>query len=275
MLKRILRIVVCIVVMLLPFWPITEHFFPVVDNANFLYYSLTCFFLFLAALTVAIFLGKYATVFTARKKLMPATWLFFILGFSAMFALHMGAPASGPDLLTLKGIEQVRYGMLLLSVLLFAAGCFILLHAIPVKTSLNAYLFTGFLAIVTIVNCWDNISSLMLGAQLISWVESGKNPVDFFLDLDHHIEWRFFARVSLYVVGIWIGIFLWRSGIFKIWQTVLLALFCITGISFCILFIIKGFDYYFPFMVPAVALAPIYWIGIALLSKTNNAGKQQ
>lgn len=275
MLKRILLITASIVLMLLPFWPLTEHLFPIVDNTNFGYYSLTCLAIFLVAVTLALLLRKYAIPAKADKKLLPATCLFFVLGFSAMFALHLGAPALGPDLLALKTIEQARYGMLLLSVLGFAGGCFMLLRSVPIKTSLNAYLFTGFLTIVTIANCWDNISSLMLGSQLTSWVENGKNPVDFFIDLDHHIHWRFFARVSLYITAIWISLFLWKSGLFKIWQTVLLTLFCLTGVGFCILFIINGFDYYFPFMVPAIALAPVYWIGVTLLSKPNYAGKQQ
>ena len=55
----------------------------------------------------------------------------------------------------------------------------------------------------------------------------------------------------------------------------MLALLYVTDISFCILFIINGFDHYFPFMVPAIALAPVYWIGITLLSKPNYAGKRQ
>lgn len=275
MFKKILVILLCIVLMLLPFWPITEHFFPVVNNANFLSYCLTCTGIFLVAATVAICLHKYTTAVTADKKLLAVSCLFFVAGFPAMFALHLGAPALGPELLTLKGIEQVRYSMLLLSLILFAAGCFMLLQAIAVKTALHAYLFTGFLTIVTLLNCWDNISSLTLGSQLTSWVAAGKNPVDYFIHLDHHIYWRFFARVSLYVIAIWMSILLLKAGMLKRWQALLLSLFCCTGIGFCILFIIKGFEYYFPFMIPAIVLAPLYWTGIALLSKPGDTSKQQ
>lgn len=267
MTKKIVTVVVSIVLMLLPFYPIMENFFPVVDNTNFVLYSFCCFVVFLLAVVLAKIVYKITPWGLKSKNLLWSASLLFVTGFTAMFALHLGAPKTDAGLLDFLLIERVRYGMLLLSVLFFAAAWFLLIRPFVTQYPVSIALFISFLSITFIINIWDNFSSFMLGSHLTTWVDSGKNSTDFFLLLDHHMYWRIFARISLYVVTAWGCILLVKNNIVRVWQTVLLVLFCLTGISFCVVFLLKGFAYYFPFMIPAIALAPAYWTGIALLNR--------
>lgn len=256
----VLRILATAMVIVLPFWPITEHVFPPetqVNNQTFVTYILLCLVIVLAGVIL---------LFALKKRNSPAGWLLVAIGMVALFPLHLGPPREGAQLLAFSAIEKFRYGMLLLAVvLLFMAGLTLTAGA---KITL-ARLFIVLLSVTVLLNIWDNFSSFMLSDHVQQWVATGKPAGDFFKQFNFHEGWRAAARISLYGCAVCMAFILLRKKEIALWPCIALTMFCLAGISFCILCIVKGFDYYFPFMVPAIALAPAYWIGVALLSNKN------
>ena len=252
-----LLIIATIVLLLLPFSPITENFFPPenqVDEQTFFKYILLC---------LGIIVIGFGLIYFLKKTNLISGWLLFAIGMTAIFPLHLGPPREDAQLLTFSSIEKFRYGMLLISVLLLVLGGLKILGG--EKTTLVKITIT-ILAITALLNIWDNFSSFMFSSKMQDWVSKRKNADDFFKQFDYNVIWRTMSRVSLYISAILIAFVLSTQTKLRIWQFILLTVFCLIGIVFCILFSAKGFQYYFPFMVPAIALAPSYWIGIALLS---------
>ncbi len=123
--KKIFQIVAILILIVLPFLPITENVLAPalqVDNKNFgMYIGIS-----LLIITVGVLLILFLI-----KKQMTLAWLLLSIGLIAMIPLHLGAPRMGADLLTSSGIEQFRYGILLVAtVLLLIAGIKIIL---PIK----------------------------------------------------------------------------------------------------------------------------------------------
>lgn len=113
-------------------------------------------------------------------------------------------------------------------------------------------------------------NSFTLNYEMEKWIANGKNPNDFITQFDFQILWRTLARISLYIISIMLTYVLLKKSENKKWQSAMLNIFCFLGIVFCIMCLQTGFqNYYFPFMIPAIALAPIFWLGIALLSNKN------
>ncbi|MDR6195074.1 hypothetical protein [Siphonobacter sp. SORGH_AS_0500] len=254
----IFRTIGIIVLLVLPFFPITENFFPPeeqVDNQTFGTYVAICIGI------VAIGTGL---IFTLKKSNPISGWLFFAIGMTAIFPLHLGPPRMDGSLLTFAIIEQFRYGLLLLAtLLLFFGGLNVLtpIRGVQPKT------FFAILIVTILFNLWDNYSSFMLSSEMKNWVAEGKSPNDFSVQFNFQITWRTLARIGLYLTEIILTFILLKQLEIKKWQLISLSAFCIIGIIFCILCLLDNFEnFYFPFMVPAIALAPAYWLGIALLT---------
>lgn len=257
----ILRTIAITILLLLPFLPITENIFAPetqIENQTFLKYILICLGI------VAVGIG----LISAFKKSNSSTaWLLFAIGFVAMIPLHLGQPRMGSDLLTSSGIEKFRYGTLIFAtIVLFVAGLKIIL---PIKSILSKVVLVV-LILATLLNLWDNYSSFTLNHEMEKWIANGKNPNDFITQFDFQILWRTLARISLYVIAIMLTYIFQKKSEIKKWQFALLNIFCFVGIVFCIMCLQTGFqNYYFPFMIPAIAFAPSFWLGIALLSNKN------
>lgn len=255
--KRILQILALLVVLILPFFPITANFFPPdrpIESQHLVRYLLIC--------VVIIIVGLLFILFQKPKRNRSGI-LLVAIGFVAMIPLHLGPPRMNVDLLAAAGIEKFRYGLLILATLLLAiAGLKILL---PAKTVLSKlFLFT--LCISILLNFWDNYSSFMLSSSLQKWIADGKSVDDFVTQFDHQIAWRTFARILLYKTAIVLSFTAMKNVSIKKGQMIVISLFSFVGIVFCCLCLASGFqNFYFPFMVPAIALAPSYWLGIAIL----------
>ena len=265
MLKKIFSVIINVILILIPFFPVLENFFPKVDHTNFSSYLLCCAMVSLLMLGLVFLLRLDKN---AQPKLFGATWLFFALGIIVMVPLHMGAPKKGVELLQSATEEKVRYAMLLLAIVLFAVGTIAALKPFwkSLKPIGKAILFP--LGIAVLIAIWDNADSLMFSAKLIKWIDSGKNVNDFFQNYNFHQVWRAIGRMLLYVNAAWLSVVLYKQAIFKKWIAVGLTIFCLIGVGFCIAFLVVSPAFYFPFMVPALAMAPSYWIGIALLNTT-------
>jgi len=261
MIKNVLQYVAAFVLALLPFFPITENFFPpnaLIDYQTFPHYILICSIVILFGLLLAFFIK-------AKNTNNSTAWFILAIGAVAIFPLHLGAPRENVNLLTFASIEKFRYAMLIIAVLFLAASSFKLIA--PLKSNALRCITILLVIITALLNLWDNFSSYMFSHEMQNWVDEGKNADSFFPQFDFNMTWRTLARISLYLSAIILGFVAVKKILIKKWQFFTFTLFCTIGITFCLLFLLKGFDYYFPFMVPAIALAPTYWIGIAMISK--------
>lgn len=256
--KKALQIIAILILVVLPFYPITENFFPPEQQVNN-----ETFGIYLAICAGIIVLGILLILFQ-KPKGNVAGWLLFAIGLTAMIPLHLGPPRMNVDLLNASDIEKFRYGLLIIAtLLLFFAG----LKIITPFKSIQSKIILIILCITTLLNLWDNYSSFMLNHEMEKWIADGKDADTFIFQFDHQLMWRTFARISLYVTAISFTFVLIKNNGIKKWQFAILNIFCLAGIVFCVLCLLNNFEnYYFPFMVPAIALAPAYWTGIAILT---------
>lgn len=262
-LKLLFRAIAIILLLLLPFLPITESFFPPekpIDQHGFTKYLLMC---------LGIILLGFALMSMLKKQNNIAAWLLFLMGLVSLIPLHLGPPRMGPELLQAVHLEQFRYGILLMAILLLLlAG----LKILTAQKTLISKIFLGILIATVLLNLWDNFTSFQLGSELKSWVENGNQSEEFFAQYNFKINWRALSRILLYLNAITLTAILLKWGEVKKWQFMMISLSCLTGMFFCIRCLQSGFEeFYFPFMIPAIALAPTYWIGIAWLTNKNTA----
>lgn len=269
MIKKIALVLVNIILILVPFSPLPEIISGTeVGYNDFSSYLLTCGFIAVFSLLLAVFINFKNTPVTQENLLVPA-WSLFILGILVMVPLHMGPPKEGENLLQATGEEKFRYIMLIIAVFVFSAGVITSLKPFQPKLSLAGKMIFIPLAITFFISLWDYYDSFSFSSKLTAWVSSGKNAADFFPNYDFHDTWRAAGRILLYVVAGWTGIILYKQSVISRWVTAILVLFCVVSVGFCTMFLLRGPAFYFPFMVPAIALAPSYWLGIALLNKTS------
>lgn len=193
MAKKILQVLANFVLILLPFWPITENFFPPehqVNDKTFWIYILLCIGIIMAALII---------VYTQKPVKNLAGWFLFRTGMTAIFALHLGPPRESAELLKFSYIEKFRYAMLLVAVLLFFTGSFRSANFIENPIS---KIFIIFIFVTAALNIWDNFSSYMFSSKMQGWVDAGKKAKDFFTYFDYNMFWRCLARTLLYVSAI-------------------------------------------------------------------------
>lgn len=255
---KLLRTGAILILILLPYYPITENFFPPeaqVNQETFAAYIAIC---------TGIFIAGFLLLRFCKPGSHSAGWLLFAMGLTTLVPLHLGPPREDAGLLTAAGIEQFRYGALMVAVLLLLRAGLKVIS--PPDTTLSKIIL-GMLCLMALLNLWDNYSSFRFSSGLKDWVAAGKNAEDFFPQFDFHMPWRTLARASLYVAAIALSFALFRQSAIRKWQFAVISIFSLTGIVFCVLCLLSAFEeYYFPFMVPAIALAPAYWLGIALLT---------
>lgn len=266
MLKKILAVIATILVTQIPFFPVLENIVPVVDPETFSHYLIACGCIALIMVFIGILKAKTST--RAFPSLQPAAWLLFALGIIVMIPLHMGPPKEGTELLTFSSLEKFRYTLLILAVIVFVAGIGAVLKPFWSMLSTTSKVILIPLLITFPVSLWDYYDSFSFSAQLTQWIDSGKNEADFFAHYNFHETWRTIGRILLYVIAAWLSMILYKKHVIKKWVTITLSVFSSIGVGFCIAFLVWEPDFYFPFMVPAIALAPAYWIGVGLLSKT-------
>lgn len=267
MLKKILTVIATILITQIPFFPVLENIVPVVDHETFTHYLIACGCISL----IIIFLGIILKTKTSTRKfpsLQPAAWILFSLGIIVMIPLHMGPPKMDAALLTFSSLEKFRYTILIIAVVVFAIGIWLALKPFWATLSTSSKVILIPLLITLPVSLWDYYDSFSFSTHLTQWIDSGKNEVDFFSTYNFHETWRVVGRILLYVVAAWLSIILYKKNVIKKWVTITLSIFSLMGIGFCLAFLALGPAFYFPFMVPAIALAPTYWLGVGLLSKT-------
>ncbi|MCG2793689.1 MAG: hypothetical protein L6262_09120 [Weeksellaceae bacterium] len=270
MIKKIIIVLINIVLVLIPFFPITEDFFPApVGNSDFVAYLLSCFGISVLMILLMLIIKK--DLFTGFYNLKSTALLLFFLGMLVMIPLHLGPPRIDEAIFPSVHIEKTRYALLIVAVLIFFTS-------IPLFLKKYWSILKRFdkLIVVPIIIClpillWDNYDSFMISEKLKDWISSGKSGKDFFEQfVGARKYWHTTGRLLTYVSIIWFAVILMHHSFIKKWKGIVIGVFGIIGIVFCFLFLFVDNNFYFPFMIPAIVMAPAYWLGLSLLNEKPN-----
>lgn len=253
---KIIRLLTIIVLVILPYSTVLSNFSPYLTQhsfSDFVIASLVCG-------TVIAALGYFISPKTQNTGYSRYGLGLLALGAITGPPLMLGPPELSENLLNRVTEEHFRYGLLLAATVIFAVSGGLLLKSVKAHA-----LLWGLLILSVVLQIWDNYTSYNLSREMNDWVQSGNKAAGFASEYDFHEMIRTFGRTLVYLFIPSLSWLLWKRGILKKWIFVVLTVFCALGVTFFFLFNFVNFAFYSPFMIPAIALAPAYWLGIALL----------
>lgn len=252
--RPVFRVLTIILLLILPFLPLPEFYMgDVVENKSLVTYLVVSMVIIVAGYSLARMMGQRSEA---------SAWILLSAGLLAIIPLHMGPPRHNEFHLSFDTLERTRFAFLLVSVLLASLASYMIVSR--AQKPLNQFGIL-ILLITVLTGIWDQGSSILITSAFQQWVDKGGNGKEFFDQYNYHHPWRSVARAALYALAILVAYVLHREGRIKYWTWIVLAIFSLAGIAFCILTATLGQQFYVPFMVPAVVLAPLYWIGLAML----------
>lgn len=259
--SKILKITAVVLLSILPYSTVLSNFSP--------YWTTTYTFqdYVLASLLFAIVSLLLGWLVSYGKLLANDGFFFFLLGLLTAPPFMIGPPEETPKLLERITEEHFRYGLLLLSTLVFAIGLGVILRNYWEELSPLNKLILIPAVFCFVILIWDNWTSYNFSAELKDWEEQGKDPATFFPNYVFHEFWRTLGRSLLYILIQWLSFILFNQARIKKPQMIFLILFSLVGVVFFFLTNLIGMQFYFPFLVPAVAMAPAYWLGLMLVSR--------
>lgn len=258
MVKKTLRILLIALLVILPYSTILSNFSPYWTSHSF------NDFLIASLIFSVIILIAGRIIFHNKTGI-----LFFLSGIIAGPPLMLGPPEESERLMERASEEHFRYGMLIFATILFTAGSISILKKRWSYISGIQKVIVIPLMLAFILMLWDNFSSYHLSSELTTWTRAGNSAEDFFLQYDYLEAFRTTGRTLVYILTAWMSFIALRAGWISRWVCITLSVFCSIGFIFFLLFNFAGNEFYFPFMVPAIVLAPAYWLGIALISRRN------
>ena len=251
-----MKIIASVLLIILPFSTLLSNFSPYLSPHSFKDYLIACFIYALVLILLALYLSSKRI----RENLKNGSLAWVALGVVIGPPLMLGPPEF-TNLLQRVTEEHFRYGLLLISSILFLIGSSQILQRIKAKS----YTWILLLAIVAI-SLWDNITSYNFHKVMETWIADGNQSSKFLFKYNFHEIVRTGGRTLIYVFVLVIGYQLYKSAQIKRWVWLTLSVFSLIGVVFYFLFNYVSVELYFPFMIPAVALAPVYWLGTNLLT---------
>ncbi|SFW66984.1 hypothetical protein [Chitinophaga sancti] len=261
---KILKTIAIVLLGILPYSTVLSNFSPYWTTTYTFRDYLVASLLFAI---VSLLLGWWVST---GKLLFNSGFFFFLLGLLTAPPFMIGPPEMTPKLLERTTEEHFRYGLLLLSSIVFAIGFVNILRKYWKNISL-----VNKLIVVPFVLCfafliWDNVTSYNFSTELKEWINEGRDPATFFSNYDFQEFCRTLGRSLIYILIPWLSFILFKDGLIRKGQLIFLVLFSSIGILFFFLANFIGIQFYFPFMVPAVALAPAYWLSLMLISQCKS-----
>ncbi len=260
MISKISRTIAIVILAIMPFSTILSSFSP--------YWTSHSFRDFLIASVIFACVSIVLGWLVSGRKINPPGGLLFLLGLLIAPPFMLGTPETSPKLLERTAEEHFRFAMLILASVAFIAGFVQVFRHYRKSQAASGLVFIP-LVICAVLLLWDNASSYNFSAELESWIASGKNAGDFFPAYDFHEFFRTLGRSLIYVLISWLAFIVRKEALLKKWQLIFLIAFCAVGIVFFFLTNLVGLQFYFPFMVPAIALAPAYWLGLMMITSRN------
>lgn len=268
--RSILQAVAAILLCLLPFAGVLMRFAPSTGQYSFAEFLVASLIFISFLFVLGCFVAK-GLPHQSPGKMPPATWLFLLAGLIFTIPLNMNAPPFDPGAwLATAAQQQTRFSLLLAAYLVFLAGITGFVwnrrKELPVSLTVLLIAFALYSVVAGVGDCMDALS---ISGQINDWTTKGNPVEEFFLQYKPSNIFGMTDRAGFYVTTIVLCIAAAYLKLINIWALLFLSVFCLTGIIVSVLFLRSGNpDYYFPFMVPAVALAPAYWLGVVGLKKS-------
>lgn len=280
--KKILKTIVIIVLIVFPFLggallgkhtPYTE------GNSMTSFVALYSVFVFVVLFSLIFITTKYKHSFV--QPVLPGI-LLFVLG---CVMTGIAGLAVAPDL-SIKMLEHperehFRY------ILLFMGALFYGLFFAQLLTKNSLQLNNTFKWVMIIIFAltmtellWEFSYHYFYPEGLKNWIDKGNKAEDFAKSYD---DWRSIitgavGRFLIYVLMLWLSIRLYKIRRIAIWNPIISSFLCVLGIISSIAFFLYGaynietpkqFGFLILFIIPGLPFLIMYWISIALLTKTN------
>lgn len=281
-LKKILKTIVIIVLIVFPFLggallgkhtPYTE------GNSMTSFVALYSVFVFVVLFSLIFITTKYKHSFV--QPVLPGI-LLFVLG---CVMTGIAGLAVAPDL-SIKMLEHperehFRYILLFIGALFYGLFFVQLLtkNALQLNNTFKWIMIIIFVLAMTEL-LWEFSYHYFYPEGLKNWIDKGNKAEDFAKSYD---DWRSIitgavGRFLIYVLMLWLSIRLYKIRRIAIWNPIISSFLCVLGIISSIAFFLYGaynietpkqFGFLILFIIPGLPFLIMYWISIALLTKTN------
>jgi hypothetical protein len=280
MISKILRILVTILLVLLPFLggALIGKYTPYADGNSMMNYILiyAAFILVIGSLLFYI-IHRFRPSFVQPTR--PGVILFFI-GCVMLGIAGLSAP---PDL-SIKMLEHperehYRYIILFIGAILFGLYFLDLFinNRLQLKRTQKRIAITLFI-IAMIELIWEFSHHYSYPEGLKEWVGKGNEAKDFEKNYD---DWKAITkgaigRLVIFMLIIWLSVKLYKIRSVSIWNPILNSFFCTLGIASAVSMFLffnyhmefpKALGFLFVFFIPGIPFLLMYWIGVALLTK--------
>ncbi|MBS1558850.1 MAG: hypothetical protein JST69_08985 [Bacteroidetes bacterium] len=281
-LKKILKTIVIILLILFPFLGgalLSKHTPYTEGNSMTIFVALYLVLVFVVLLSLIFITTKYKHSFV--QPVLPGI-LLFVLG---CVMTGIAGLAVAPDL-SIKMLEHperehFRY------ILLFIGALFYGLFFVQLLTKNVLQLNNRFKWVMIILFAltmtellWEFSYHYFYPEGLKNWIDKGNKAEDFAKSYDN---WRSIitgaiGRFLIYVLMLWLSLRLYKIHRIAIWSLIINTFLCVLGIVSSIAFFLYGaynietpkeFGFLILFIIPGLPFLIMYWIGIALLTKTN------
>lgn len=281
-LNKILKTLVVILLILFPFLggallgkhsPYTE--------GNSMTNFVIIYTLFVLILASALFYLTNKFKESLVQPVLPGILLFFV----GCVMLGIAGLAAPPDL-TLKVLEHperehCRYIVLYIGAVFFGLYFINLFinNSLQLKSTFK-WVMIGIFALVMVELLWEFSHHYLYPEGLKEWVDKGNKAENFNKAYDNWkvITTGAIGRFLIYLLMLYLSLRLYKIRRVAIWNPILNSFLCLLGIISSIAFFLYGaFNIEIPkqlgflmlFFIPGLPFLIMYWIGVALLTKTN------
>jgi hypothetical protein len=220
-----------------------------------------------------------ALLLKANSK--PLSLTLFLLVCPIVGIIGFAAP---PDLslkmLEHPELEHLRYIFLFIAAILFGVFGLLLFRSNTLKIGKSTkVLMIVLFALAFSEFIWEFTHHYFYPEALKEWVNQGKNAEEFGKNYDtvNFINIGVLGRIIQFSLVIWLSLYLYKLRQIKIWSPIISFIFALLGIVSAIVVFItqmnipKGFEVLFLFFIPGMPFLLLYWLGVAIMTKTKKS----
>jgi len=211
----------------------------------------------------------------------PLSLTLFLLVCPIVGIIGFAAP---PDLslkmLEHPELEHLRYIFLFIAAILFGVFGLLLFRSNTLKIGKSTkVLMIVLFALAFSEFIWEFTHHYFYPEALKEWVNQGKNAEEFGKNYDtvNFINIGVLGRIIQFSLVIWLSLYLYKLRQIKIWSPIISFIFALLGIVSAIVVFItqmnipKGFEVLFLFFIPGMPFLLLYWLGVAIMTKTKKS----
>ena len=277
MTAKILRIIGIIFLCSICFFPLLRFVAPLLSNSSLTFFLFMSFLHSIFMIGVAWFVSKTSIKPQPFDRKNESIGLFlFLSGVFFVIAFGMGAPPRDASVWIANRTHEV-WRAIFLELAVFCSGLGLFFFSRLIKSNFSKTFGTVFLILAVIgivLTVYDFYWGLfLLPNDIDTWAKEGKDLKQFFNHYDDmKNELRGTARCLIYLVSILTFFVGWKLKIIKTWVAVILSLLCIFFLQDVFIPLISDISQINIHigMVPAVALSPLYLLGVYWIAEYMN-----